>query len=230
MFKLHLRYLLSKFNLITILLISIIYLISLLLNIGNIPSNLDANIAYEMYFYNVFSMLKFILLLLVIFLMCLSGIKTNDGYQLFLIDRRSMRIKYYLTKMGALFLIISFIVICFGVLYILVGLIGSDWYFIKVNDGLLFLNLWLLSLMYGLLAYNLVKVFNTLLIGFIPCVIIVIEETFSSSDFIKTLTYFFPILEYNKNIESSYGLIHIIVLVVFNLLLGLIKDYTLDIK
>ncbi len=228
MIKLHLKYTLNKFNTWTILIVTSIYLMGLLFNIFSIPSNMSNSLARDMYFYNLFSVLKIIVLLLIVLLMTLSSTSNNDQYQLFLIDKRVLRIKCYLTKIGS-YVIISFVIVfIYMILYIIVGLLFTSWYVIRYIEIAFFVKFWLISFMYGLVGYNLVKMVNSLITCFIPCIILIIEEAFIGNEIIKYSTYFFPIFENSEKL--SYGIEHVIVLITIYLIIGLIKSYIEDIK
>lgn len=228
--RLHLCYLLSRFNLMAIVIIILLYLSGLIINIVSIPQDITAEVAKEMYFYNVVSILKLVLIILIIFLLSYTGLYNNDRYQLYLLNKREDRIKYYLTKMFALFIVTMSLIIIFMMLFLLCGLLFTSWYKIEFNHLKFFGYLMLISLMYGYWAYNLVKFMNSIIVMFIPCLVIILEEAFISLDIIQYISYLFPILENNANITLSYGMFHVIILICCHILIGLIKTYTADIK
>lgn len=230
MFRLHLRYLLSRFNIITILVIIGLYIGSLIINLFSIPVELSTDLSKEMYFYNLILIVKLVVILLIVFLFSITALNSNDSYQLYLLNKRRDRIKYYITKTGALILISSIIIIIFFMCFVLFGLVLTDWYIIEIDHIKFFLYLFLISIMYGLLAYNLVKLLNSLIVILIPCLIVILEEAFINEKIIKDLSYLFPIIENNEQISLSYGFIHVVILLCCYFILGLIRSYTIDIK
>ena len=230
MLKLHLRYLLSRFNVLTIGVIIVLYTGGLIINLFSIPREISSFLARELYFNNLISLLKLIVVLLVVFLFATVSMPSNDNYQLCVLNKRKERIKYYFTKIISLILVILIIFLILFMLFVLLGLLATSWYKIELNHVKFFIFLFLESLMYGLLVYNLVKVLKSIMVIIIPCLIIILEEAFINESFINYLSYLFPVIENNHEISLSYGVIHIIILCVCYLILGLIKSYTLDIK
>ncbi|MBQ8292613.1 MAG: hypothetical protein IJX78_02250 [Bacilli bacterium] len=230
MIQLHYKYLFSKYNLWTILIIILLYLGGLLINIFSIPINIAVASAKEMYFLNVVSLLKFVLMFLIIFLFGNAGTYHNDSYLLFLIDKRVKRIKFYVTKIFSLFSITIFLTSIFMLLFIMVGIFFSNWYIIEWQHVKFFLYLGMVSFMYGLITYNLVKFITSIFTIFLPCLIILLEESFVNEELIKLTSYLFPIIQNNHSVGLSYGIFHVILLIGCYMLIGLIKTYTLDIK
>lgn len=230
MLRLHLRYLLSRFNIITIIVILLLYLGGLIVSVLSVPKEMTIDVARSVYFYNLVSILKIIVILLIVFLFSLSALTNNDNYQLYILNKRKERIKYYFTKILALTIITIIIISFLFILFVLIGLMFSNWYKIELKHLRFFLYLFLISMMYGLFSYNLIKVLNSLIVILIPCLIIILEEAFMNEQIIKYLSYMFPFIENNDKMVLSYGIVHIIILILCYLLLGLIRSYTLDIK
>lgn len=228
--RLHLCYLFNRFNLISGGIIILLYLSGLIINIASIPQHISIEVAREMYFYNVVSILKMIFIMLVILIISYTALFNNDRYQLYLLNKRVDRIKYYLTKMLALFIVTMFLMIIFMLLFMLCGLLFTSWYKIEENHLKFFGCLSLISLMYGYFSYNLVKLMNSILMMFIPCLLVLLEEAFTSLDIVQYISYFFPIIENDISITLSYGVFHVIILIGCQLLIGLIQTYVVDIK
>lgn len=228
--KLHLCYLFNRFNLIAGGIIILIYLGGLIVNIISIPQYISIEVAREMYFYNVVSILKMIFIILIILIISYTGLFSNERYQLYLLNKRADRMKYYLTKMLALFIVSMFLMIIFMLLFILCGLIFTSWYKLEVNHLKFFSYLILISLMYGYFTYNLVKLMNSIFMIFIPFLLMLLEEAFKRLDIVRYVSYLFPILENDINITLSYGVLHVIILIFCQLLIGLIQTYVVDIK
>lgn len=228
--KLHFCYLFSKFNVITIIIILSLYLGGLLINVYSIPKSLSSELAKEMYFYNVASVLKIIIVMLIVFLFSYSGMINNERYRLCLISEREERIKYYFTKILSLSIVVVFLISIFFILFVLCGLVCTTWYRIEMRHFEFFGSLGFISLMHGCLVYNLVKSLNSILVMFVPCLIMVLEEAFVKLPVMKYLTFIFPIIEIDYNINLSYGIIHVIILISCQLMIGLIKSYIEDIK
>lgn len=230
MLQLHIKYLLSRFNIITILVVISLFIGSLFINLSSIPLNLSAKLSREIYFYNLVTLLKLVIVLLIAFLFSLAALPNNDNYQLYLLNKRNDRIKYYVYKIFSLVIITFIIILILISCFVLVGLIFTDWYIVEVEHIKFFGYLFIVSIMYGLLSYNLVKLLKSLIIVLIPCLILILEEAFISEKIIDYLSYIFPIIENNNGIFLSYGVIHVIILSSCYFILGLIKNYIVDIK
>ncbi len=230
MLQLHLKYLLSRFNIITILVVISLFIGSLFINLSSIPLNLSAKLSREIYFHNLVTLLKLVIVLLIVFLFSLAALPNNDNYQLYLLNKRNDRIKYYVYKIFSLVIITFIIILILISCFVLVGLIFTDWYIVEVEHIKFFGYLFIVSIMYGLLSYNLVKLLKSLIIVLIPCLILILEEAFISEKIIDYLSYTFPIIENNNGIFLSYGVIHVIILSSCYFILGLIKNYIVDIK
>ncbi len=228
--KLHLCYLFNRFNLIAGGIIILIYLGGLIVNIISIPQYISIEVAREMYFYNTVSILKMIFIILIILIISYTGLFNNERYQLYLLNKRADRMKYFLTKMLALFIVSMLLMIVFMLLFILCGLIFTSWYKLELNHVKFFSYLTLISLMYGYFGYNLVKLMNSIFMVFIPFLLVVLEEAFISLDIVRYVSYLFPILENDINVSLSYGVFHVIILICCQLLIGLIQTYVVDIK
>lgn len=230
MFFLHLKYILNKYNIITISLIFIIYFISLIINILNIPSDSTIEVMRNTYFYNVVLLLKLVVIILIVFIVCLSSTNYHESYQLFIINKREKRLKFYLTKILILLIITAIIISILYLLFTLVGLIGGKWFVVERRHIKFFMYLLFNSFMYGMFAYCLIKYLNNLIVIIVPCFIVIFEEAFINSNIIKYISYFFPIIKNSINPMLSYGIIHVIMLILFYIGVGLIKGYTQDIK
>lgn len=230
MLVLHLKYILNKYNLITLLLIILFYLVSLIVNIISIPKDLTQELLRDTYFYNVTLILKLVVIILIVFIISLSSTTYQESYQLFIINNRTKRISFFLSKILVLFLITILIILVFLGLFVLVGLIGSKWFIIEFKHIKFFTYLALDSFMYGMFTYCLIKFLNNLIVVIIPCFIVIFQEAFSSLKIVKYLTYFFPIIENGVEPSLSYGIIHVIMLILCYIGIVLIKSYIIDIK
>lgn len=230
MLILHLKYILNKYNMITILVIMGIYLISLFINVLNVQEENIIAVLRNTYFYNVTLILKLVVIILVVFIIGASSTNYQESYQLFIINNRNERIKFYLTKILMLLIITTTITLIFFIMFVLVGLICSKWFIIQQEHINFFVYLELNSFMYGMFTYNLIKFLNNLFVVIIPCFIVVFEEAFIYSNIIKYISYVFPIIENGINPIMSYGVVHVIMLILCYIGIGLMKFYTLDIK
>ena len=227
---LHLKYILNKYNIITILVIMVIYLFSLLINILNVQTEDVVEVIRNTYFYNVTLILKLVVIILIVFVIALSSTNYQESYQLFIISSRKERVKFYLSKILVLFIITTLIILILFTMFVLVGLIGSKWFVIEEKHISFFVFLELNSFMYGMFTYNLIKLLNNLFVVIIPCFIVIFEEAFMYSELTKVISYVFPIIENGINPTMSYGIIHVIILIICYIGIGLMRCYTLDIK
>lgn len=230
MMVLHLKYILNKYNIVAFSLILGIFLIILIINMNSISNNYSIEFMRDTYFYNVVLILKLILNILIVFIISISSTNYQESYQLFIINQRKERIKFFLTKILVLFLITCVTICLFFILFVAVGLLGSNWFIIEKRHLLYFFYLSLNSFMYGMFTYCLIKYLNSLIVVIIPCLIVVFQEAFIDSAVVRYVSYLFPIIINGIEPRLSYGIIHLIILIFCYIGIGLIKSYIMDIK
>lgn len=230
MLLLHLKYILNKYNIFTFSLILGIFLVVLIINMISISNNYSIEFMRDTYFYNVVLILKLIVNILIVFIISISSTNYQESYQLFIINQRKERIKFFLTKILALFLITCVIICLFFILFVAVGLFGSKWFIIEKRHLLYFIYLSLNSFMYGMFTYCLIKYLNSLIVVIIPCFIVIFQEAFIDSLVVRYVSYLFPIIINGIEPCLSYGIIHLIILIFCYIGIGLIKSYIMDIK
>lgn len=230
MLLLHLKYIFNKYNIIAFSLILGIFSVVLIINMISISGIYSIEFMRNTYFYNVVLILKLIINILIVFIISISSTNYQESYQLFIINTRKERIKFFLTKIMVFFLITIFIVSLFFILFVFVGLLGSKWFIIEKRHLLFFLYLCLISFMYGMFTYSLIKYLNSLIVVIIPCFILVFQEAFIDSIFVRYISYLFPVIINGIEPALSYGIVHLIMLICCYIGIGLIKSYIMDIK
>lgn len=230
MLLLHLKYILNKYNIFTFSMILGIFFVVLIINMISISDNYSIEFMRDTYFYNVVLILKLTINILIVFIVSISSTNYQESYQLFIISNRKGRFKFFLSKIIILFLITSFIISLFFILFVVVGLLGSKWFIIEKRHILFFIYLCLISFMYGMFTYSLIKYLNSLIVVIIPCLLVVFQEAFFDTMVVRYVSYLFPIIINGIEPALPYGVIHLVILIFCYIGIGLIKSYAMDIK
>ena len=98
MLLLHLKYIFNKYNIIAFSLILGIFSVVLIINMISISGIYSIEFMRNTYFYNVVLVLKLIINILIVFIISISSTNYQESYQLFIINTRKERIKFFLTK------------------------------------------------------------------------------------------------------------------------------------
>ncbi len=224
---LHRKYLLNKINIIVIiflLLMAIFLAFSVIEPFTDQYSRWTNRLAIEENYEQ--SYLTFTKIILVIFSCYLFGIafgKNGDSYAI-IITCTINKTKYFITKIISLWLIFTFISLYFLVNYHIIGFIFNDWHIIKMATIKKFVDLYLVSLIYGFLSIILMRLFNSpytiiLTIGLYLASEIILEA--SPSMLAKGINIFFPTTYNAKDgLTLLYGKLHLIVLGLSYLLLS----------
>ena len=227
--QIHRKYLFSKINVIIIFLVVVITIICYLSTI-DITFN-----TYERWlnrkglwinFYNTTLFVgKFIGIILAVYIMGSSFSPNIDSYNVIFLKNRKNRINYFLSKSLTINSIIFLVIILIGLFGIVIIAVFSSWFNNFLDLLLLFLNLALLSLVYGNLSIILTLLFKTQLIVIVPLVLFIMIEVLIEENFINYVLIFIPTINLDK---LSFSTIHLIILIFFYNIINCIIYYNKD--
>ena len=221
MLRIHLGYF---FNFINSLLIagivlssSIIFYINIKTNAGHGNFFLRTDL-YQSYLETLVLYTKLVLVMIFSFIFGSFFNKNNDAYHYLMPNYHHNKIHYFFTKMLLLIILLLVSVIIIFICFSVVGLFWSSWY--DNNKGIiyLFVNLFLVLLVYGLLAVIFSILIPSIYSFFIPGFIFVLVEMLrDGNNFVHYLELILPNISLEYAHYSYYGIIHLIILVIIYL-------------
>ena len=211
--KCHLNYLISK----TTIIISIVVI--LIIIIGSLSSVfvLDSYIGYldnnYIYFYNVFVVLKIIIIIFAVFLYGYSFLKKSDQYVVILIASGISRKKIIFSKILAISLVVFLICYFAYFQYVLIGCIKFKSFIFKSEYLVAYISLFLLTCFFGLLSTLLVLRFDNIYIIIIPFALMNINEIINEDTniFVRIINFIIPY--FSDKLTFFYGYVHVIIMI-----------------
>lgn len=225
--KIHRNYLLNK---ICIIVICIVLLLSFFANILCIISiNQEYNWfeginAYHHYIDNIVLFFKLVTINLICYLWGSAFNKDVDSYHLLINGFRNIKLKYLITKLVIL-LMITFLIISINVLFsAFLGVLCSNWYFSHKIIVKLFVVMYLLSIIYGIVSAVFSTLINSNYVYLLSSGLFVLGEFLneSSFSFCKLYFIFFPNLYEIDYGFAFFSVFHLIILSLFYLMLIII--------
>ncbi len=227
MINIHLKYFNNKVNIViqSILIIVIFTSFMIASNIFKKYSycyinQVEITLNYQIM---VINLTKVIFPLLSSYLFGSSFLKVNDDYRLIIIKSRKERIKYFLSKVFSLCLIIGGLLIICNSLYLLLGYLGIPNFTKYGIINLVFVKIYLISIIYGLLSLIIV-LFTDNSLGYILIMIcyIIIQIL---GDFVTFNIFVLPFL---KDKDLSINIAALISELIMLLWLNLMRYYYMD--
>lgn len=227
MINIHLKYFNNKVNIViqSILIIVIFTSFMIASNIFKKYSycyinQVEITLNYQIM---VINLTKVIFPLLSSYLFGSSFLKVNDDYRLIIIKSRKERIKYFLSKVFSLCLIIGGLLIICNSLYLLLGYLGIPNFTKYGIINLVFVKIYLISIIYGLLSLIIV-LFTDNSLGYILIMIcyIIIQIL---GDFVTFNIFVLPFL---KDKDLSINIVALISELIMLLWLNLMRYYYMD--
>lgn len=201
MIKIHLYYLFNKLIIAIILITNLMILFSLLVNDKNMYSYLD----------NVYPFLKIISVLISIFIYCYSMSEARDYYFYFYVGSIS-RVKYLFTKLICLLIINFVIILMFYLLFLFVSRMVIDEYYYFRTIHIRFITIFILSNVYGMIAFIMIMLVNNQFIMLIPFGLFILGDNLEG----------FSSILLNDKINSDFLIIYGIIILVIYWLIALI--------
>lgn len=212
--KLHRNFLVNK---ISVILMLIVIFIGLLVNIFSIYSlNHEYNWfegynSFLEYLASNILYYKLVMINLICFIWGSSFTNQNNSYHLLITGYKDMKVKFILSKLILLVFLSIIIILCNVYLMSFFGVIWGNFIFSFKNVCELFLNLFLICLIYGLLSSMFSLVFNHNYAYFMAVGLFVLGELIKDgSNSFKLYYVFFPLI--STELVDSFGVFHLLFL------------------
>lgn len=220
--KCHFSYIVNKATIIIIAIVLFISLLSNILSIYSLNSNLGIIESNQLYFLNSFLVLKIVLIFLAIFLFSYSFYSKSDQYVMLIVTSNVSRKQYFITKVSVLVTFLSVYLYLQYFIFLLVGIIFHRGFYFNMDHLIAYLNLLISVIYFGLLGQTFILLINNLYIMIIPFILMnigsIINED-SDNKLFSIYNYLFPTLT-EKN-DFYYGYLHLVGLLVIIFLLNL---------
>ena len=214
--KCHIFYLFTKTNLKIFTITILFILIYLIFNVYSLNNSYINQKSLEFY-YSSFQIIKIIMLFNFIFIFGYSFLRYNDNYRIIIINKNNNRIKYFMSKIIAISIILLSIYIIIFTLYLMITLF--TFYNIEKIMLISFIDLLICCLYYGFISILLILIFDNLYMIFL----IYIISLFNINNSI--LLFVLPIVKDNLILFSRlYYLILIFFIVIINIIIFHNKD------
>lgn len=216
-FKIHRNFLLNKICIIVIFLITVLSALvnfASIFSINNEYNWFEGNLSYINYIDNLILFFKLITINLICFIWSNSFNKDIDSYHLLIVGFKHIKYKYVSSKI--LILIIFTFLLNFTNIFIssiIAGMCCSWYYFNKIIVDL-FVVMFLISIIYGLLSAIISMLINSNYVYLISSGLLVLSEFLTESKSISSNLYliFFPNLyELNYNFVL-FSILHLVIL------------------
>lgn len=162
--KLHFKYLVTKTNIIFLIILGIILCITLFFSSGIIVSYdekwLNMNNYRIGYIDFVKSIYKIVLPLISVFFFGNSFTEYNDNYLLLFHSSRNIRINFFLTKVLSIIIVIACIIIFSLLLFFIIGKISFSYFDYKSLNIKFWFELFFICLIYGFFSISIVILTN----------------------------------------------------------------------
>lgn len=214
--KLNLSYLFNKNNIVLIsIMLSVYTLLTFILSRFYINKN-DQLLYCEIYKYEyeslIFTTIKLIVNLTSVYIF---SIIKNINYFMLL---KTTKLKFYTSKILSNIIVITFVLFAFYLIYCVVGLTFTKWFYFDIIDVKRLLVIWVQSLLFGLLTQIISFVFKGGFEFIIIYLIFIISENLDNYDVVYQIINIFMIF----NISSLYDIIRIILIASFYYIMGFI--------
>lgn len=226
--RLHRNYLFNKIN---VIIIGVVILISIFLSfvlINPFETNIDKwnerLISMQSYEQSYLLFAKILMVLLSSYLFGIYFSKQGDDYSLVLTCKVSKN-KYLISKILTISLTIFFILFMIILFHLFIGTIFNRWYIIDLNIITHYFEIYLISMVYGILSLISIRLLKSLYAVIIPFSLYILSEVLvdynTTSKMVKIIEMFFPTTHLsNGNIVLLYGIVHLIILNVFYFLIS----------
>lgn len=221
--RLHKNYLFNKIN---IIIIGIVILISMFLSFilvkpfeTNIDKWNDRLISMQSYEQSYLLFVKILMVLLSSYLFGIYFSKQGDDYSLVLTCKVSKN-KYLISKILTISLTIFFILFVIILCHLFIGTLFNRWYILNLNIVTHYFEIYLISMVYGILSLISIRLLKSLYAVIIPFSLYILSEVLvdynTSSKIVKIVEMFFPTTHLvNGNIVLLYGILHLVILNIF---------------
>ena len=204
-FKLYLKYQITLINVIIFLVIVLFLLLCYFINIYNLNVNMSYEQVLLFYYENSIYYTKII----VVFLSCFLFMKLKYERNEYLINivisaGYTKKQNYFYMTLCVLYIMFVIVSLLF-MFFILIGYIVKSYFYLKLDYFISFLNIYVLSIHYGLLTYLLIMIINNQMVFVINYILFILSELFANYN--GDLKYVF--ISLFPNINNNDGLFYI---------------------
>lgn len=218
--RLHKNYLFNKIN---VIIIGIVIMVSIFLSfvlVKPFETNIDKwnerLISMQSYEQSYLLFVKILMVLLSSYLFGIYFSKQGDDYSLVLTCKVSKN-KYLISKILTISLTIFFILFVIILCHLFIGTVFNRWYILNLNIFTHYFEIYLISMIYGILSLISIRLLKSLYAVIIPFSLYILSEVLvdynTSSEIVKIIGMFFPTTHLsNGNIVLLYGILHLLIL------------------
>lgn len=228
MIRLHQKYIFNKLNsriICSIMLISIFFQFVIVFSFED--SNLLTFTKIETLDYYVHSSITFTKMMMILWSIYLFGFsfsKYGDNYRVLIITKTNQKI-YFISKVMVLIMEILKCILFLFFIHFWIGSFFTKWYVLKLNVFIEYVNIFLLSCIYGLISLIIVCLFKSIYSIFLSTSVYLLSEMLASGDInqkmIGMIQLFFP-TEWNMGGKDQlyFGHLHIFLLCMLYIMLS----------
>ena len=180
--------------------------------------------AYYQYIDNIVLFFKLVMINLICYLWGSAFNKDADSYHLLINGFKNIKFKYLISKLIVL-LVVTFLIISISILFSsFLGILCSNWYFFHKIIVKLFVVMYLLSIIYGIMSAIFCTLINSNYVYLLSSGLFVLGEFLNESNFSSFKFYFIfcPNLYEIDNGFTFFSLFHLLILSLFYLVLIII--------
>jgi len=225
MIKLHFHYLLTKVNLliISILILIIVLVFNISINIFDSSINEFINKEYLISNYqNTYILIcKLCCVLFSCYLFGYSFFYNNDNYAVLIASFRKNRLPYFYSKILSLSLIIFMFNSLIYILYLLIGVLGNNYFYFQIDMFNIYIQTLLICLVYGYLVGSVIMFVKSYFVILIPYILFIVSEILIDYNnlFIDLYQLMFPTIINNNNYYDIINIYHDCLLVIYYLII-----------
>lgn len=217
LYKCHFNYLFSKTTIITVIIILLFILTGYLLSIdifdNEIYNSFNEVINYEL---TVQFITKFLVLILTVFTYSYHFLPKNDQYSILIISSNVSKTRYLTSKIIVLLGFIFFNVLILNVFFFFFGAIFIKQFYFDWSYIIMFINIYLVCIAYGLYSILLVQLLKNVFSSIISFALMLIGEILLEQSN-KNIAHFFVLLFPNistGDIYFYYGYSHLFIIII----------------
>lgn len=216
----HFAYLLNRKSIFIFIIANAFVILYFITNVDDSPT-----LNFENYYQASLIMIKVSFSFITIYLMAVSIYKQNDYYVYYLLTSNVTRMKYIVSKMF-LIIVIIFLDFCFLFMaFLSIGFIFNQTFYFNPLFIWGFIGTCFIVIIYGLYAMVLMQIFQNMFIISIPFMLLIITNDMElDSNFSRILSVFFPVLIDFKYFQLFNLIWLFIILVYFNIKVYCYKD------
>jgi hypothetical protein len=224
--RFHSYYILGKISLIILSVVSCLFIVLFLITSGSFDQIYSQDLnrtAYQIeYSHTMILSVKMIGILIACFLYGFNFLKQNDNYYVFCLSKHIQKKDYMISKLISITTIYVGFIVFISLIYFSIGLLGTSWFYVRVEDITFFILFLVQGLVLGIFTSILTIIFNNFYVGLISYGVFIINEILieaisSRSDlslFVSILRFIFPSVVTIEGMHFLlFGVVHALLLI-----------------